>query len=145
MKKGFIGPIGDDLPAMIAVMLALGLFFSAMLVTLNMYNQKITTLQLLNGGMDASRAILAAPYFSDCSPSSIRDFSFILASYGIRADVSLDAWDPASTNYNRLCSTQAEQQCAPDRAGGFVSFSYFVGIRTQSGINPGKLTVSVCK
>ena len=45
MKKGFIGPIGDDLPSVIAVMLALGLFFSSVRYALNAYDQKIDNFQ----------------------------------------------------------------------------------------------------
>jgi len=39
-KKGFIGPIGDDLPSLIPIVVALVLFFSIFTMTLNTYNSK---------------------------------------------------------------------------------------------------------
>jgi hypothetical protein len=37
-KKGFIGPIGDDLPSLIPIMISLLLFFSIFSFTLNIYD-----------------------------------------------------------------------------------------------------------
>ena len=58
-RRGFIGPIGDDLPSIVAIMLALGLFFSGVLFALNAYNQKLASLDLLKGGLEVSRVVLA--------------------------------------------------------------------------------------
>ncbi|MBT4192620.1 MAG: hypothetical protein HOE11_04895 [Candidatus Diapherotrites archaeon] len=37
-KKGFIGPIGDDLPSLVPIMISLLLFFSIFSLTLNIYD-----------------------------------------------------------------------------------------------------------
>lgn len=39
-RKGFIGTIGDDLPSLIPIMVALVLFFTIFTLTLNSYNSK---------------------------------------------------------------------------------------------------------
>jgi hypothetical protein len=39
-KRGFIGPIGDDLPSLIPIVTALLLFFTIFTLTLNTYNTK---------------------------------------------------------------------------------------------------------
>ena len=40
LQKGFIGPIGDDLPSLVPIVVALLLFFSIFALTLNSYNSK---------------------------------------------------------------------------------------------------------
>jgi len=39
-KKGFIGPIGDDLPSLVPIVVALVLFFTIFALTLNTFNSK---------------------------------------------------------------------------------------------------------
>lgn len=41
-KKGFLGPIGDDLPSLIPLMFALVIFFSSFYMTVNTYNERTT-------------------------------------------------------------------------------------------------------
>jgi len=43
--KGFIGPIGDDLPSLIPIVVALVLFFTIFSMTLNTYNTKNTSVR----------------------------------------------------------------------------------------------------
>lgn len=57
MEKGFIGPLGDDLPSVVAIILALSIFFSGLTYALNTYNQKIVGLEVLRGSMDVSRVL----------------------------------------------------------------------------------------
>ncbi len=56
--KGFIGPIGDDLPSLIAVMLALTLFFSGLTFSVNTFTQRREKARVMKGALDISRAIL---------------------------------------------------------------------------------------
>ncbi len=39
-KKGYLGPIGDDLPSLIPLMFALVIFFSSFYMTVNTYNDR---------------------------------------------------------------------------------------------------------
>ena len=57
IKKGFIGPIGDDLPSLVAVLLALGIFFSSLSFTFNAYNEKIASMNKLKGSIDIARVV----------------------------------------------------------------------------------------
>ncbi len=59
--KGFIGPIGDDLPSLIAVMLALTIFFSGLTFAMRTFNRKQRDVRLLQGGLDISRSIIQDP------------------------------------------------------------------------------------
>ena len=42
LEKGFIGPIGDDLPSLIPVLLGLVIFFSTFTITFNAFDQRNT-------------------------------------------------------------------------------------------------------
>ncbi len=61
MKKGFIGPLGDDLPSLIAIMLALTLFFSGLTFAMHTFNQRQGRVRLMRGAVDISRAIVREP------------------------------------------------------------------------------------
>ncbi len=56
-SKGFIGPIGDDLPALIPIVVSLLLFFTIFSVTLNAYNTKNTEINKQTLMISASREI----------------------------------------------------------------------------------------
>lgn len=56
--KGFIGPIGDDLPSLIAILMALSLFFSGLTYSLDAFGAKQRNVQFLRGSIDSSRALL---------------------------------------------------------------------------------------
>lgn len=57
MRKGFIGPIGDDLPSLVTILLALGIFFSSLTFTFNAYNEKIASMNKLKGSIDIARVV----------------------------------------------------------------------------------------
>lgn len=113
MKKGFIGPIGDDLPSVIAIVLALSIFFSALLFSLNVYNQKIENLDLLKGAIEISRTLtvdgLMPVDWSSTQGQSLKDkASVIAASYGLHFNVAYKSTsgtscpDPRALVFNHL-------------------------------------------
>lgn len=59
MQKGFIGPIGDDLPSIVAILLAMTLFFSAVTYSFQSYNQKINNMDILKGSIDIARTLMS--------------------------------------------------------------------------------------
>jgi len=59
--KGFVGPIGDDLPSLIAIMLALTLFFAGLTFAMRTFNRKQRDVTLMKGSLDVSRAIIQEP------------------------------------------------------------------------------------
>ena len=59
MLKGFIGPLGDDIPSLLIVMLALSLFFAALSYTFDSYDMKVRNFQKLKGAMDIARVVTA--------------------------------------------------------------------------------------
>ena len=73
--KAFIGPLGDDIPSIIAILLALGLFFSGMTFALNSFNEKSNSVSLLKASVEMSRSATSRVLM----PENIRDSSNPLA------------------------------------------------------------------
>jgi len=117
MKKGFIGPLGDDLPSIIAILLALTVFFSGIVYTLNVYNQKIDDMQALKGSVDIAKAILDKGILSGTDQANIdpEEARYVARSYGLKHGVYLDE----DTN----------GVCPPDT----YRFSYLVAAYTGAG------------
>jgi len=67
--KGFVGPIGDDLPSLIAIMLAFTLFFAGLTFAMRTFNQKQRDITLMKGSLDISRAIIQEPVIKNLSSS----------------------------------------------------------------------------
>jgi len=87
MKKGFIGPIGDDLPSIISIMLALGIFFSAITYTLDIYNQKKVDSDLLKGSVEIARAIFDKGLLTTVNPALA---SYVGKSYALNYLTCMD-------------------------------------------------------
>jgi len=93
MRKGFIGPIGDDLPSVIALLLALGMFFTAVIYSFNMYNQKLSDMETLKGSIEIGRVLMDRGYMLDSdiatSPKSkvLITSDYVKNSYGLEYEV----------------------------------------------------------
>ncbi|GEM_PF-3290410 len=57
-RRGFIGPVGDDLPTIIIIVMALTLFFAGFDYAMSAYNEKNKSLHALKAGLDISRALM---------------------------------------------------------------------------------------
>jgi hypothetical protein len=86
MRKGFIGPVGDDLPSIVAVILALGLFFSGVIYSLNAYNDKMLNLSTLKGALEISRSINSQSPLTDgyMQSTARKNANYIAQSYGLK-------------------------------------------------------------
>ncbi len=100
MKKGFIGPIGDDVPSLIAIILAMGLFFTGFLHAMDVYNQKIVDMEALKGSVEIARAVLGEGILSydDWSNIDSQAIDHIAKSYSLDKKVFLD--DKATCDEN---------------------------------------------
>ncbi len=94
-SKGFIGPIGDDLPSLIPIMISLLLFFSVFALTLNTYYSKNAVLsqqmQLVSIARElkGDSLILGIDQFnSNCGQTKLKRYSynFMAAIYPAEAD-----------------------------------------------------------
>ena len=87
-RKGFIGPIGDDLPSILGIVLALGLFFAGIAYSFDVYNQKMDNLKTMKGAIEITRVITQEVIISDphCTPTA----QDIAASYGLGCEASFD-------------------------------------------------------
>lgn len=83
LQKGFIGPIGDDLPSLIPIVVALLLFFTIFSVTLNTYNSKNALIRKQTSIINVAREmrgeslLLDVSQFLDrCQTVTSRNFSY---------------------------------------------------------------------
>ncbi len=95
-KKGFIGAIGDDLPSIIPIVIALMLFFSVFSSTLTTYNnrnadfrQKIEIISVARELKGNSLLLGTTSFEKSCNNIKIRprSYSFIAAIYPANHDV----------------------------------------------------------
>lgn len=88
-RKGFMGPIGDDLPSLLMVILAMGLFFSAVLFVFDSYNQKLGKIRLAEGALEAARVATAEGAFEKTAELA-EDVQKTADSYGISVKFDKD-------------------------------------------------------
>lgn len=95
-ERGFIGPIGDDLPSLIPIVTGLVIFFSVFVLTLNTYNEKNVFLEKQIDMTSVARdlkgdsLILNWEQFNErCSAMQIKryPYSFIVAIYSANMDL----------------------------------------------------------
>lgn len=96
-KKGFIGPIGDDLPSLIPIVTGLVIFFSIFVLTLNTYNEKNVFLEkqidmtTVARDIKGDSLILNWSQFNDrCNGMKLKryPYSFMIAIYDNEVDVT---------------------------------------------------------
>ncbi len=88
MRKAFVGPIGDDLPSVIIIILSLIMFFTAITYSFNAYNQKLDSLRLLRAGLETGRMLASKGVLSydiNHYDSAAQD---IAATYGVSIKVT---------------------------------------------------------
>ena len=62
--RGFIGPLGDDFPAIFPIALGLMFFFGAIAITYDVYNYKSTQANLIRANIMISRSVRAQTLMS---------------------------------------------------------------------------------
>ncbi len=132
MKKGFIGPISDDLPSLIAILLALTMFFSALDFSLTEYNEKVSSFNTLKGVMQLGRAITSKGLLdsSENSASLATEIKEIAKSYGLSYCVTFGG--------STVCKASSSlSSCKPN----WVRYSYLVSQVTSNGIKIKELSV----
>ena len=131
-KKGFIGPISDDLPSFVAILLALSMFFSALTFALNEYNAKISAFNKIKGTMEIGRAITSKGLLGPTTSSDLAmNVKEVAKSYGLSYCITLEG---SSTSC--MGSTSAGT-CKPN----WVHYVYLISQQTSSGIQMKKLEV----
>lgn len=131
-SRGFIGPIGDDLPSVIAILLGLSLFFSGLSFTLNAYNNKLVAYNVLKGTMEIAHKVNENGLISASSSDLFDSAVNIANSYGLNFCVKTSV----SGSTNTSCSSNIQ-----DCKVGWLHFSYFSSFLTGGSIKPGVLEV----
>lgn len=138
-KKGFIGAIGDDLPSLIPLIIAILIFFSVFTNTLMVYDQKNSTLRKQIELSSISRTIKGEsliydqPYFLDnCTASKLKrsNYNYMVALYsneylvdeGINAIlkdfIEASEYDSPNTNFILDSETNEYFFCSYKKIGG---------------------------
>jgi len=130
-SRGFIGPIGDDLPSIIAILLGLSLFFSALSFTLNVYNNKLTAYNILKGTMEIAHKVNEKGVITESASDLMHSAEKIAESYGLDFCIKTKV---GNTN-GKSCTTGNDCQTS------WLHFKYFTAFETSNGIKPGTLEV----
>ncbi len=100
--KGFIGPVGDDIPTILIIVMAITLFFAGFGYALQLYSEKNERLMMLKASLDISRALLRSTVLPenpmDPKYSGHKQASLLAQSYGVKfsAVYKEENFDPAA-------------------------------------------------
>ena len=130
--RGFIGPIGDDLPSILVLLVSLSLFFSSLSFALNSYNDKFVNFNKLKGLMAVGDFILSKGLLpsSTTALSLKNDVKPIALSYDLDYCISFNS-APLSCSQGTACKD------------GWVHFNYLIPYLSSSGGNELKI-LGVC-
>ena len=81
--KGFVGPIGDDLPSILAILLALSVFFSGLTFALTTYNERLDNFNKLKGTIDIGRKVTSSGRITSSAGDLRNNAEKIAQSYGL--------------------------------------------------------------
>lgn len=95
-EKGYLGPIGDDLPSLIPLMFALIIFFSSFYMTVNVYNDRtidfendIAVVQI-SASLRGTGYVTSVQDFTDsCNALNVRQPFFSAGLMDLDADVNV--------------------------------------------------------
>ena len=105
--KGFIGPIADDMPSFIAIILALTMFFSALDFTLTNYNEKIQNFNKIKGTMDVIKEINSQGVLTSTIHASdlVNEVKKIAETYGISYCIAIGSDIACNPNTITKCES----------------------------------------
>ncbi|MEK6959164.1 MAG: hypothetical protein AABW59_03915 [archaeon] len=97
-KKGFLGPIGDDLPSMIPIVMSLALFFMVFGATFSTYNTKNATIRQqfeltsVARELKGDSLLLSVDQFEQrCNDVKLNTYPYSFMAGVYRADADLDS------------------------------------------------------
>ncbi len=98
--RGFIGPLGDDIPSIFPIVFGVLIFLGTMTYALNQYNQKNSYLNVKQSVLDISNAVDNSGYLSDSSFSiSCQSlYSVIAKREGIHAIITVEKFCPLTAS-----------------------------------------------
>ena len=127
--KGFLGPVGDDIPTIIIIALAIALFFSGFSQAMLVYSQKKESLTLLQASLDVSRALLKSNVLPKDLGSSYGGYAqaeLVAESYGVNFKASYKNVKVADLSKAQPCPDEAQNR-------QHALFSYLVPRYDDSG------------
>ena len=130
--KGFIGPISDDLPTLIAILLALSIFFTVLHFGLETYNEKINAFNKVKGLMDLGRKINSKGLLessADNADSLKNEVEQIADSYALKYCIKF--------NGNTACNPSSITGCKQD----WIEYKYLIAYQTPAKIEIKNVTI----
>ena len=89
-RRGYLGPLGDDFPAIFPIALGLMFFFSAITLTYDYYNVKRDSALLIEANVALAKAARSQLLFDEDHWEGVCDLvDKTKANYGVRAKVEL--------------------------------------------------------
>ncbi|MFC2174409.1 hypothetical protein ACFLQ2_00880 [archaeon] len=98
-SRGYLGPLGDDFPAIFPIALGLMLFFSAITLTYDYYTEKRNAALLIEANVALAKAarsqlVFSKEYWGDDTSGMCALVDRTKANYGVRAKLELKKHDP---------------------------------------------------
>lgn len=91
--RGFIGPLGDDLPSILPILLGLTLFFAAYQYSMGVYDERAAKTDVLKGGLEVAKAALAGGLVSNDPAKLMEKSAKVASSYGISQYITFSYGD----------------------------------------------------
>ena len=102
-RRGYLGPLGDDFPAIFPIALGLMFFFSAITLTYDYYNVKRDSALLIEANVALAKAARSQLLFSEDHWNGVCDLvDKTKANYGVRAKVELLDFDPDGFEFDEM-------------------------------------------
>ncbi len=110
--RGYLGPLGDDFPAIFPISMGLLLFFSAITMTYNYYNMKHDTAMLMEANTALGKAARAQLVFDSAYWERVCDtIDKTKANYGVRAKIELLRFDGREFEKVRRIGSPIDNPC----------------------------------
>ena len=99
-SRGYLGPLGDDFPAIFPIAMGLMLFFSSITLTYDYYTTKQGTATLMEANVALAKAARSQIVFDDAHWDRVCVITDrTKANYGVRARVWIKVFDSASFEF----------------------------------------------
>lgn len=126
MRRGYIGPIGDDFPSIFPIMIGLLLFFSSIFITYQNYELKAATAKVMKANLAIGKIVRSETFFdSDKFTEKCELLERAKVNYAVSARMQLIV-DREDTSLNLECGDT-------DPTSMMVGMNYLVVVDKQAG------------
>ena len=149
-SKGYLGPLGDDFPAIFPIAMGLMFFFASITLTYDYYTSKQDIATLMKANVALAKAARSQIVFDDEHWDSVcRITDKTKANYGVRARIWLKEFDAENYEFSEDYEIGEDNPCvdidgAPE-GRFYISMTYPVLIPVEGGNKVATLEVMTWK